>query len=69
MATDPDERIQHWAQVEGYNKYSILGRDLTYEEAQEMERLKKIEYDCEEGSPGGGYVPGRVWSVYIVYNE
>ena len=69
MATNPDERIQYWAKEEGYNKYSILGEKLTYEEAQEMESQKKIEYDCDKGSPGGGYVAGRVWSVYIVYSE
>ena len=66
MSTNPQERIQHWKDKEGHTHSKILARRLTYAAAQiREERAAKVRR-CRS-SPGGRYVPGRVWSVYHVW--
>ena len=66
---DPDERKREW-EKEGrdVSGFTVLHRRLSYEDAQELERMLKGEFerckDCE-GHPGGRKVAGQVYSVYI----
>ena len=70
MATDVAERV---AQLKGTGtvpqeaSYRTLDSGLTYSEAnhREIARRDRCGSHCE-GSPGGGYVSGRVWSVYRI---
>ena len=47
--------------------HRVLDSGLTYSEAnrREIARRDNCGSRCE-GSPGGGYVSGRVWSVYRI---
>lgn len=65
MSTDPDERIRYWKEKEGHTYSTILASGLTYSEAQALETKEARERNCRS-SPGGQYVPGRVWSVYYL---
>ena len=47
--------------------FRILDSGLTYSEASRREIVRRD--DCGrhcQGTPGGGYVSGRVWSVYRI---
>lgn len=67
MTTEVEERVNDWAGQEGYTDYQILGENLTYDEATNLEELKRRELQAQ-GHLGGQYVPGRVWSVYYLFN-
>ena len=65
MSTDPHGRIRDWKRDEGHIYGEIIATDLTYDEAQERERLEAQLFGCY-WRPGGERVKGRVWSVYYV---
>ena len=73
MATNVAARIQRLKNegvVPDRAKYRTVKRNLTYEEANQEEIARRkgcslMGKKCE-GSPGGGYKPGRVWSVYRI---
>ena len=67
MGTDPDERIHHWMNKEGHSECVILHEELTYEEALDLEKEEAEAHGCTH-SGGGQRVPGRVWSVYMVWH-
>ena len=71
MATNVAARI-HKLKTEGVvpnrARYRTLTTGLTYQEANREEiarrnRCLRNGQHCQ-GNPGGGYKPGRVWSVY-----
>ena len=66
MSTNPQARIRHWKETEGYTKSKILAHHLTYEEALEREKREALRLRCQ-ARPGGAYVSGRMWSVYHVW--
>lgn len=70
MATDVAARIQQLVNdgtVPGGARYGILRSNLTYEEATGLEASERaICGPYCAGHAGGGFVPGRVWSVYRV---
>ena len=66
MSTDPQERINHWKAVEGHMHGVVLGSNLTYKEATEVERTEAANRGCSSYA-GGPYEPGHVWSVYHVW--
>lgn len=68
MSTNVDARVQKLVDdglVPAGAKYRVLMFGLTYEDANREEVRLQAEHGCE-GHPGGGYVSGRVWSVYRV---
>lgn len=66
MSTDPDERIQHWKNVEGHTDGVILHRGLTYDEALAKEKSEAEMRGCI--SHGGGQkISSRNWCVYMVW--
>ena len=70
MATNVADRVDELKKngtVPEDATYRTLASGLTYAEAnaEEQDRREKCGSHCE-GSPGGGYVPGRVWSVYRI---
>ena len=67
MSTNPQERIEYWAQLEGHTHYQILAEGLTYDEAHVRERAEAQARGCTQ-SGGGQRVLGAVWSVYIVWS-
>ena len=66
ISTDPDERIDHWKQVEGHTHSEVLYQGLTYEEATYIEKIEADKRECGS-SPGGERVGGEVWSIYHVW--
>lgn len=68
MSTYPDARIKHWMKEEGHTHSEILASELTYKEAEELEKyLAEVLDDCSQHE-GGEYVEGAVWFVYYVGN-
>ena len=65
MSTNPHERIEYWKKEEGHTDGAVLASQLTYEQAQDRERREAQALGCYS-QPGGGYVVGKVWSVYYV---
>lgn len=66
MSTDPETRIEHWKREEGHTHGKVLASHLTYDEAQDREKVEALRRNCVS-SPGGAKVGGRVWSVYHVW--
>jgi len=70
MATDVAERVRQ-LKADGVvprgARFRTLDSGLTYSEANRREILRRDRCGSGcEGSPGGGYVSGRVWSVYRI---
>ena len=70
MATDVAARVRQlvaYGAVPSHATYRTLDSGLTYEEAntKEAERRAACGPHCE-GQAGGGYVSGRVWSIYRI---
>lgn len=70
MATNVAARIRQLKDdklVPEYATYRTLASDLTYGEANARENTSRTNCGAHcQGSAGGGYVAGRVWSVYRV---
>ncbi len=68
MSTDVERRVgelKEGGQVRENAVLKILHQDLTYDEANAREASERAA--CGPGCAGGlggGYRPGRVWSVY-----
>ena len=66
MSTNPQERMEYWAQMEGHSHSQILAVGLTYDEAHVLrgggpgQRMHAIWWWAES--------LGAVWSVYIVWS-
>ncbi len=70
MATDVADRVQKLKddkKVPSYATYVVLKIGMTYEDANafEQEERKECGAHCE-GSAGGKYKAGKVWSVYQI---
>ena len=70
MATDVNARVKKLKEdgtVPQNATHYTIESGLTYEEAnsREIEERDACGSHCE-GSPGGGYVEGSVWSVYRI---
>ncbi len=70
MATDVAQRVSDLKRdgtVPQNATYRTTDTDLTYDEAnkKEIARRNACGSHCA-GSPGGGYVAGRVWKVYRI---
>ena len=70
MATNVAARVQELKSqgiVPQHATYRTLDSGLTYSEAnvREASRRQTCGSHCE-GSPGGGFVSGRVWSIYRI---
>ena len=70
MATNVANRVRQLkadGTVPSWATYKTLASGLTYKKANEMEVRKRTAcgQHCQ-GSAGGGYVPGGVWSVYRI---
>lgn len=65
MATDPYERIEYWKRTEGHIYGAVLHSDLYYNQAIQLEKQEALERGCYS-HPGGTFVGGPVWSVYVV---
>ena len=70
MATDVAARVQELkadGTVPQDARHRTLDSGLTYSEAnrREITRRDNCGSHCK-GAPGGGYVSGRVWSVYQI---
>ena len=70
MATNVAKRVQQLkeqGQVPSRATYRTLVSGLTYDQsnAEEVKRRNSCGPPCQ-GQAGGGYVAGRVWSVYRV---
>jgi len=70
MATDVAERIQSLKddrKVPSHATYLILKTNMTYAEANAYEIKERDECGSHcDGSAGGEYVSGKVWSVYRI---
>ena len=63
MTQDIQQRQADWRrEYPSLHNWIVRATHLTYEQAQKMEE----DYIRQgyEGSPGGPYAPGNVWSVY-----
>ena len=66
MSMNPEERINEWKRDEGHTRSRVIKRNLTYDEALQLESVVAREYGCVR-HPGGERRRGRVWSVYRVW--
>ena len=70
MATDVASRVQELKNngtVPNDATYRTLASRLTYGEANARENTSRANCGTHcQGSAGGGYVAGRVWSVYRI---
>lgn len=70
MATDVAQRVaelQMSGLVPYHARHRTLKSDLTYDEANSYEAVARTNCGAHcQGQTGGGYVSGRVWSVYRI---
>lgn len=66
MSTSPYERIEHWKRREGHIGGRVLHSNVSYYEAQRLEKKEAEDRGCKY-APGGEYKAGDVWSVYHVW--
>ena len=70
MATKVAARVQELKNqgvVPVWASYRTLASNLTYNEANDNEASQRRLCGAHcQGSPGGGFVAGRVWSVYRI---
>lgn len=70
MATDVAARVRDLKRdgmVPSHATYRTLETGLTYQEANDREVARRAACGSHcEGNPGGGFVAGRVWSVYRI---
>ena len=70
MATNVAARVQQLkdaGQVPAHASHRILYSGMTYSEANQTEISQRQACGAHcQGQAGGGYVSGRVWSVYRI---
>ena len=65
MSTIPYTRMQHWKDTEGCTHGKIIANELTYDEAQTLEKSEGERLGCRYGE-GGERKSGKVYSVYVM---
>lgn len=61
------EQLRAAGVIPFHARYRVLNSGLTYEEANVIETSERAACGSHcQGQSGGGYVSGRVWSVYLI---